>query len=351
LIVRLDNVGDVVLLTPALRCLRTAYPNAQLTLLTSTPAGQLAPLLPGVDRVWTRRAVWQEVSQRGPDDASSEQAFIDALRAGSFDAAFLFTSFSQSPYAPAYACYLAGIPTRVGQGRDFSGAVLTHWVKPGPDSMHQAERNLHLLRSVGFSPDRSRLSLEMPQAVDAAACARLRSLGIDPERPYLCVAPGASCAARRYPANRYRALLQRLTVSCPMPVVVIGAPSERILVEIIAAGIAGVSVMPGDADLPEVCAVIRRSALVVVNDSGPMHIADAFGRPQVVLFSGTELESQWRPRLSAALLLRRPTVCTPCYRFNCNRDLECLDISPEEVEAAVLKLLTLPERRRRRRVA
>lgn len=351
LLLRLDNVGDVVLLTPAMRCLRAAYPDAHLTLLASPAGAQLAPLLPFVDQVWVRRALWQDATGTSAGDPEAEQAFIEGLRRAAFDAAFIFTSFSQSPYAPAYACYLAGIPVRVGQGRDFSGAVLTHWVKPGSDALHQAERNLHLLRSVGFSPEHSRLTLEVPASVATAARRQLAAAGIDPARPYLCVAPGASCSARRYPASDYRLVVKGVRARTGLPVALIGAPREQALLQGIARDLEGVSVLAGALDLPEACAVIEHAALVLTNDSGPMHIADAFGRPQVVLFSGTELESQWRPRLSPALLLRRPTACTPCYRFDCSEDLECLDVPPEEVEAAVLKLLMLHDRRRVRRVA
>jgi len=70
---------------------------------------------------------------------------------------------------------------------------------------------------------------------------------------------------------------------------------------------------------------------VICNDTLPMHLADAVGTPEVVLFSGTDYEEQWRPRATAHRLLRRPTSCHPCYLFECPIGLPCLDISPEEV--------------------
>ncbi|MCA9973042.1 MAG: hypothetical protein KC425_22645, partial [Anaerolineales bacterium] len=85
--------------------------------------------------------------------------------------------------------------------------------------------------------------------------------------------------------------------------------------------------------------VIRRAAVVLANNSAPLHIADAFDRPQVILYAGTEYLSQWRPRRAPARLLRRPTTCTPCYRFECPYNQECLDVPPAEVAAAVLNLL------------
>jgi ADP-heptose:LPS heptosyltransferase len=94
--------------------------------------------------------------------------------------------------------------------------------------------------------------------------------------------------------------------------------------------------------VPQLAGVIRRAALVIANNSGPLHMADAFGRPMVILFSGSEQESQHRPRTSPARLLRRPTFCSPCRLFRCAYQMECLDIPPAEVVAAALDMLRWP---------
>jgi ADP-heptose:LPS heptosyltransferase len=70
-----------------------------------------------------------------------------------------------------------------------------------------------------------------------------------------------------------------------------------------------------------------------------MHIVDALQVPNVVMFAGTEYECQWRPRYSPSRLLRRPTVCSPCYAFACPYHLECLDIEPEAIVQAALSVL------------
>lgn len=336
LVMRPDNLGDVVLLTPALRTLAEHFPQARLTLLASPAGAAVAPLIPELDAVWVHRALWQDLQAR-PFEPEAELGFIDALRERAFDAAFLFTSFSQSPYAPAYACYLAGIPVRVGQARDFGGAVLTHWVQPAADGLHQAERNLHMLASVGLAARSRKLALQVPAEARTQARTTLGHAGVRAGDPFICLAPGASCAARRYPAERYAEVVRRLVRQTGLPVVVVGTAREQALVAEVA-GSQGVA-LAGMLDVPALTAVIDDAALVVANDSGCMHLADACGKPQVVLFSGTELESQWRPRRSPAILLRRPTSCTPCYGFQCRYALECLDIPPSEVESAVVLML------------
>jgi ADP-heptose:LPS heptosyltransferase len=95
----------------------------------------------------------------------------------------------------------------------------------------------------------------------------------------------------------------------------------------------------GRTTVPDLAGVIARASLLIANDSGPMHFGDALGRPMVILFSGTEHESQWRPRSAASILLRRPTSCSPCYAFRCPFHMECLDIPAQEVVDASVGLL------------
>ena len=145
---RLDNIGDVIMTGPALRAVRDTLPHAHLTLLAS-PSGQAAArLLPGIDQVLPWRSVWQDLGHLAFDPAR-EFGFIQILQALRFDAAIIFTSFSQTPHVAAYACYLAGIPLRLGEPKDFGGSVLTDTPpSPSPFETHQAERNLRLVEAV-----------------------------------------------------------------------------------------------------------------------------------------------------------------------------------------------------------
>ena len=350
LTVRLDNVGDAVMLGPALRALRRALPAATITLMC-TPAGeQVAPMLPWIDDLFVHSAVWQDAAGAMPLDPDGQQALVARLRAGRYDAAVIFTSFSQSPYPPAYACYLAGIPIRLGQSKEFGGGILSQWVRPPADAAHGVDRNLHLLEAAGFNVTDRTLALQLPAAAVARAEELLREADIAPDTPFAVVAPGASCAARRYPAARFAAVARGL-LHAGLRVIVSGTARERALVEEVstAAGVGAVA-QAGAATLPELAALIARAAVVVGNDSGPMHLADALRTPVLVLFSGTDLESQWAPRSTRAAVLRRPTPCAPCYLFTCDQprprdavaSLACLDIPPAEAVAAALSLIEPP---------
>ncbi|HEX2912066.1 MAG TPA: glycosyltransferase family 9 protein [Chloroflexia bacterium] len=341
LVMRLDNIGDVVMIGPALRALKEALPQAHLTLMVSPAGSQIAPLLPWVDEIQVHRATWQDASGNLALDPARELALVEKLREGRYDAAIIFTSFSQSPYPPAYACYLAGIPVRLGQSKEFGGSILSQWVKPLPDGRHQVDRNLHLLEMAGFEEAGRHLELRIPEEVQAQADHILIENGLDPLSPFVVVAPGASCAARRYEPQRYAEVVRLLAERYGLAQVILGSERERELCEPILAAAPADKVLSlvGQTSVVEMTAINRRSALVIANDSGPMHLADAFLRPMVILFSGTEIEEQWRPRFAPARLLRRPTACSPCYGFRCPYNMECLDIEPEEVVDEALRLL------------
>src|SRR5690242_13475360 len=181
LVIRLDNIGDIVMIGPALRALRQALPAARITLMASPAGSQVAPLLPWIDDVLVHRALWQDASDNMGLDPPAELDLVATLRARAFDAAVIFTSFSQSPYPPAYVCYLAGIPIRLGQSKEFGGSVLSQWVKPLPDGAHQVDRNLFLLEQAGFALVGRQLELRLPGAVQEAAARQLAALGLAPE--------------------------------------------------------------------------------------------------------------------------------------------------------------------------
>ena len=337
LALRLDNAGDVIMLGPALRAVRETVPAARLTLLASPAGAAAAPLLPWLDAVITWRASWQDLG-RLSFSPERELALIAQLRAQAFDAALIFSSFSQTPHAPGYACYLAGIPLRAGESKEFGGAILTDELRGASDEMHQVERNLRLVETLGFRARARRLQVAIPAAAHTRAEELLRRHGLDAARPYVLVHPGASATARRYPPERTGAVARGL-LDRGYQVVITGTAREAELVGRVAALADGACVLAEATTLPEYAALVERAAAVVCGNTLPLHLADAVGTPVVALFAGTDLEEQWRPRSTPARLLRRPTPCYPCYRFDCPIGQPCLAIEPAEVVATVAALL------------
>ena len=345
LLVRLDNAGDIVLLSPAVAAIRDALPHARITLLASVGGAAAAPLIEGVDAVLTHEAIWQQL-QPGRVGPADEDRLIEMLRTHRFDAAFIFTSFSQTAFAAAYACFLAQIPIRAGHAALFGGQLLTHEVPAPSARLHQAERALHLVRGVGFDVDDTRLRLCIPDATEAEAGALLAEH--DVSGPYVVIAPGASAPARRYPAARFGEVARGVHEVLGLPVLVVGSAREAELVREVAAGAPGVLALAGRTSLPVAAALVAGARAVVANNSLSMHLADAFGVPVVATYSGTDPAERWTPRVAPSRLLTRATDCAPCFHIDCPRALECLDILPADVVAAIGDLVGVPRTAARR---
>lgn len=332
LVVRADNLGDVVLATPALRALRLAVPHAEIDLLASPVGATVAPMIPGLRDVLTVSASWQRAG--APDGsaramAAEENRLVSALRGRRYDAMIVFTSHSQSPWPVAHVGLLAGIGLRAVHSTEFGGAVATHWVTPPPVGTHQVDRCLHLLSALGVPPAGTELELDIP-TTDRA-----------PAWPFAVLAPGGSCPSKRYPPDRFAAVARSLA-DAGLAVLVTGSPKEAPLVDEVVAGAAHPLVAPlGEVAVPELAAVIAAADVVVCNNSGCLHLADAARVPVVVTYAGTELRTEMPPRTTpAAELLSRPVSCSPCRQFRCPYHQECLDLAPADVASAALRLTT-----------
>jgi ADP-heptose:LPS heptosyltransferase len=338
LAVRLDNIGDMVMLGPALRAVKETLPQALLTVL-ATPSGATAiPLLPWVDDVIAWRPIWQDLGHL-PFAPDRERELISTLAERKFDAALIFTSFNQTPHPPGYVCYMAGIPLRAGESKEFGGRCLTNELKGAPDELHQVERNLRLVEALGFVARDRRIVVAIPDAARAAARGLLHQAGINPNEPFVLIHPGASAQARRYPAERSGAVA-RLLSERGWQVLVTGVDREMALIETALRQAPDAVCLLAKTTLSEYAALIECAALVICGNTLPLHLADALMTPVLSLFAGTEYEEQWRPRYTRAQLLRISTPCQPCYLFTCPIGQLCLDITPEEVVAAAELLLT-----------
>ena len=338
LAVRMDNIGDVVMLGPALRAVKETSPRTRITLLASPAGATATPLLPWIDDVIAWRASWQDVGGRVPFDAARELELVNLLAKRNFDAALIFTSFHQTPHVPGYVCYLAGIPLRAGESKEFGGNTLTTELRGAPDKLHQVERNLRLVEHLGFVARDRDLKVVLSAQSQEAVPQLLAKAGIPADVPYILLHPGASAQARRYPPERFGMLARRLSRR-GLPILVVGIQREAALIEEVLQHAPMAHSLVGETTLAEYAALIEQAALVICNDTLPMHLADALGTPAVVAFSGTDYEEQWQPRSIPARLLRQPTTCHPCYLFECPIGQLCLDIAPDDLLEAVDDLL------------
>ena len=193
LCVRLDNMGDVLMTTPAIRAFRDTL-GCRVTLLSSTAS--LDGMVPEVDEFLVFKAPWMKATSGATED------FRVMEKLQGFDAAVIFTVYSQSPLPAAYLCYLAGIPLRLAHCRENPYRLLTDWVPdPEPERIvrHEVRRQLDLAGAVGCRTSNEHLSFRVPDAARSA----IGSMNL--KRPLVLVHPGATAASRRYPRKATRA--------------------------------------------------------------------------------------------------------------------------------------------------
>src|SRR3954471_16887213 len=157
LCVRLDNLGDVLMTTPALHALRESAADRHITLLASRSGVALTPFLDDVDDVIEYDAPWVAQASNPVRTLVEDQRMQARLRRHGFDAAAIFTVYSQSPLPAAMLCYLVGIPRRLAHCREIPYALLTDWLRepePQQRARHEVQRQLDLVRQVGAqAPD------------------------------------------------------------------------------------------------------------------------------------------------------------------------------------------------------
>ncbi|UUX94183.1 lipopolysaccharide heptosyltransferase II [Aquabacterium sp. J223] len=339
LAVRLDNLGDLLMTTPALAALKAARPGRHLAVLTSASGAALAPHLPWVDEWLVQAPSWMP---QGRDcDADDDQRLIERLRDGRYDAAVVFTVCTQSALPAALALRLGGVPLRLAHSRENPYGLLTDWVRE-PDTdwatvRHEVRRQLDLVAAVGCRSGDDRLRFTLRRADEAAIERRLATL---PDQPLVLVQPGATAASRRWPAERFGALADALVRSRGATVVFAGSPDERPLVAEARAAMRCESLdWSGALSLGELAALIARADLLVGNNSGPAHLAAALGTPTVVLYALTN--PQHTPWMAQAQVLSHPVDCRHCLRSVCPEGHHhCLTrVSVEQALQAALDLL------------
>lgn len=343
LCIRLDYLGDVLMTTPAMRALRTSLPGSRITLLTSSGGAAVAPYLPEVDDTLIYDAPW--LKNGLPHAPAQDRAMIDTLAARCFDAAVIFTVYSQNPLPSAMLCHFAGVPLRLAHCRENPYRLLTHWVpetEPEQRIRHEARRQLDLVASIGAVTEDERLSFHIPQDDRASFLQKLGAIKIPHDKPLIMLHPGATAASRRYPPDLFAQAARELHERTGCTVLVTGGNSEQALAQSIASKVPGAVCLAGSLSLGELAALIETCAVVICNNTGPAHLAAAIGTPVVDLYALTN--PQHTPWQVPARVLYHDVACKFCYKSVCPQGHnDCLrKVLPSTVCRAAIELLETP---------
>lgn len=330
--------------TPAIRAIKESRPGRRITLFTSPAGVEVASLVPEIDDVIVYDAPWMKATT-ARTNSQPEFEMVEKLRSLQFDAAVIFTVFSQNPLPSAFLCYLADIPLRLAHCHENPYQLLTNWVldpEPSCGIRHEVRRQLDLVvATIGCRTRNERMSLKVPEDAHYRVLHLLSELGIDIKRPWVVIHPGATATSRRYPPEKFAEVARRLVLDANFQVIFTGTESEQELVEGIQAGMGTDSqALVGCLNLAELAALIELAPLLISNNTGPVHIAAALGTPVVDLYALTN--PQHTPWGVPHRVLFHDVPCKFCYKSICPEGhYHCLRlVTPDEVFRAACELFS-----------
>ena len=333
-------LGDAVMCEPALRGLRSLFPDAQISLLVKPGVADLFAGHPAVMRVLTYDAKGRHAG------ISGKWALAKQLRRSRFDLAVLF----QNAFEAAVLTFLAGVPRRYGYATDGRSLFLSDPITV-PDrhpSVHQVRYYWDLLKPLGLTGDPFVPGLGVLPGEEQAMAQRFVQGGVGSSDLVIGINPGSTYGgAKRWLPERFAEVTERLCCTIresrgqSVCVIIFGAKGEERLGQEIATCLSSRSlVLSGMTTIRELMAALKRCSLLLTNDTGPMHIASAFQVPVVAIFGPTD----WRttsPFGSAHAIVRQPVDCAPCLLRECPIDHRCMTgVAVEQVYEASLSCLS-----------
>lgn len=321
---RADNLGDLLMSSPAISSLKKSL-GTEITVLCSSQAAGLLPFLPDIDDHILVDLPWVKLNE--PRNSDRLHRIINRLSAGNFDACIIFTVYSQSPLPAALMLYLAGIPLVLAYCRENPYTLISHWV-PDPEPYNlirnQVRRDLDLLKVIGIQSEYKALHLTDYDRAWPETAALLREEGIDPDLPYLIFHIGVSEEKRKPGPQFWIEAAKLLATKQGLQLIITGLEADRMLAEKICSeaikgltrGNAGVNergrtcpsaqciIQPativslaGKADFPEFISLISHARLIVSVNTSAIHLAAALDKVQVVLYALTNPQHiPWKGR-------------------------------------------------------
>jgi heptosyltransferase-2 len=323
-------VGDLVMAEPVFRAL--AASGRELVALAKPGLAPLAALLPGVVVIVER--------------AGDEAAIVARIRAAACDEAVVLPNSFRS----AKRVRDAGIARRFGYRGELRGPLLAPAVRRPRDRRPQVENYAELLAAMNVAlPASWRPRIDLPSALRERGRERLERARLELGAPIVGLFPGAEWgASKRWPWRRFADLAPALRRCAPgaQPLVLVGPKEIWLGVRIHEESGKVHPVVGPDLDLPALAGVLSHLALLVTNDSGPMHLAAALGVPCLALFGPTD-PRRTAPAGEGHRVLYRDLWCSPCFRRRCPLlHHRCLSgIGVDQVASAAAEMLAARPRR------
>jgi len=295
LIVRLDQLGDIVMALPVFSSLKKSFPNAELHALTTTAGGELLREAGVVDDCLIWDCPWFDQSR---NSRTSILEMRRTIRKGRYDCVLELRGDLR--LIALLRC--SGVRNLVGYNATGGGFLLDVGPEWDPN-LHAIDKNIKLVEAIGGFAASRRPSLR--------AGAGTRKKGFR-----LAIHPGAGTAAKRWPVGKFVEVINRLSSDARLNIELIG--SDQVVGKTLDRLLQGpVSNQIGKTTLLELIDCLRSADGLLTNDSGPAHLAAALDKPVWILWSGTAASRIWAPRGDKVVLFEHEVSCSPCALPNC----------------------------------
>ncbi len=318
LIIKPSSLGDVTHTLPVLGLLRRRYPSAHIAWMVAPACAGLIESHPALNEIILFDRHRFGAAWRNP------AAAIDLLRLHRdlLEHRFDMVIDLQGLFRSGWLCRQTRAPIRIGFASAREGAWMfyTHQVPIGTMDQHAVDRYLQLARTAACDTT----PIEFEFAVSEGDRRHVDTL-VAPGTRYAVLMPGANWLTKRWPAERFGALVEPLRERFGLASVVAGGKDAAEL----ASAIPGAVNLSCRTNLKQLVALLERAELVIANDSGPMHIAAALGRPLVAIFGPTN-PIRTGPYQRMDSVVRANLDCMPCYKRKCKQSscLRQLGIEP-----------------------
>jgi heptosyltransferase-2 len=302
LIVHTAFVGDVILMTPLIRAAKQVFPGAQIDALVIPETAGLLKNNPHIRTI--------QIFDKRKNKFKSFFETVFQLRKEKYDAAFL----PHSSFTTIALVTFSGIKWRIGFDRNISRYWLTKRV-PFRNGIHRIDKNLDLIRLFSNSPFDLQTELVSGTIVRERVGQLLRDLNNG--RKLIAVAPGSVWNTKRWPEEHYVQLV-RLLSERGFGILLIGSKEERPLCERIQPRENFIN-LAGETSFLESAAVLEKCELLVCNDSGAMHIANAVKTDVVAFFGPTVRAIGYFPYREEDIVLETNLECRPCSSHGSDR--------------------------------
>jgi heptosyltransferase-2 len=357
LVIRVDEIGDVVMTSPFLRELRHLLPNARIALLVKPAARDLVELCPYVDEVLNYD--WDVSLYLGPLQRNWRALHLAyrILWSHRFDLAILPRWDFDDNHA-TFLAYLSGAPWRVGYSegsvyqkqllnRGFN-RLLTH-VMDDSVLKHEVEHNLDVIRFLGGAVQEDRLELWLSKEDELFVEQLMMLERIQSNDLLIAFGPGARETKRIWPLSNFTEIGNWLKKSYNSRIIVLGGKGEERLGGELQKQLGETVInLVGKTTLRQTCALLKRCRLYVGNDAGPMHLAAAAGVPVVEISCHPKTGSpfyqnspkRFRPWGVPHTVVQPATPQPPClYGCDVKRPHCILVITVDQVKEAVAEQL------------